>query len=180
MADKPVEKDSGMFKKSRKAREDALQDVLTKGEEIVAEAYISRGIYWQTIVVLVVSVILGIYVFPLGVLLAVTGILMLIYNTLRKEILMLVMTNKRLLMRYGILQIDVVDMRFDKVESIELERMLPGYMMGYANIVISGTGQRYVTIPYVGNARRFRRAYNDLVFADDKAPQEVVVVEDKS
>ena len=85
-----------------------------------------------------------------------------------KEILLMVLTNKRVLVRYGILQVDVVDMRFSKIESIELERMIPGYILGYANVVLMGTGNRYVVIPFVDNALEFRRAYNKLTLVDDE------------
>ena len=81
---------------------------------------------------------------------------------------MLVVTNKRLLVRYGILQIDAVDIHFDKIESVELERMIPGYIMGYSNIVIMGTGQRYMVIPFVANGPELRRAYNEQVLGDKK------------
>ena len=81
---------------------------------------------------------------------------------------MLVLTNKRVLVRYGLLQMEVVDIRFNKIESVELERMPTGMMMGYATIVIMGTGNRYISIPYVANGRRIRRAYNEMVLGEDE------------
>ena len=99
---------------------------------------------------------------------AVTAIIMFAYVTLKKEILMLVLTNKRMLFRYGILQVDVVDLRFSKIESVELERMVPGYIMGYANVIIMGTGNRFVVIPYVENGPEIRQAYNSLTLSDDE------------
>jgi hypothetical protein len=98
-------------------------------------------------------------------LLGVVAVLMAIYAIIKKEILMLVITNKRVLARYGILQVDVVDMHFDKLESMELERMLPGYIMGYSNVVLMGTGSRFIVIPYVANGVAVRRAYNDDIAA---------------
>lgn len=154
---------------SLSARGNDITDMLVKGEEIVAQGQIHAGIYWQSAVVLVFAVFLALFViFELGALLAVVAVLMFAYNAIRQSILMLVITNKRVLVRYGILQIDVVDMRFDKIESLELERMIPGYLMGYANVVIMGTGQRFVSIPYVGNAREIRQIYNQITLADDE------------
>ena len=75
---------------------------------------------------------------------------------------MLVLTNKRVFVRYGILQVDVVDIHFSKIESVELERMPPGFIMGYSNVVIYGTGNRMIVIPYVANGPQVRRAYNEL------------------
>ena len=158
--------------KSRKKKQ-SVDDLLVKGEHIVEQAMISPYIYWQSCAVLFVAVLvaLGIAI-ELGVLLAVTGLCMFAYVTLKKEILMLVLTNKRMFFRYGILQVDVVDLRFSKIESVELERMPPGYIMGYSNVVIMGTGQRYVVIPYVQNGPEIRQAYNRLTLSDEELEDE--------
>ena len=150
-----------------------ITDMLVKGEKIVAEGQIHIGIYWQSAIVLAFAVFMALFViFELGALLAVVAVLMFAYNAIRQSILMLVITNKRVLVRYGLLQIDVVDMRFDKIESLELERMIPGYLMGYANVVIMGTGQRFVSIPYVGNAREIRQIYNQITLSEEQSSAE--------
>ncbi len=148
----------------KKAR--AYEEQLLPGETVLASAAIHDGIYWRALAVFLFSLIVVAFVQELGILLAVVAVLMAIYATILKEILMLVVTNKRVLVRYGILQIDVVDIHFDKVESVELERMLPGYLIGYANVVIMGTGNRYIVIPYVANAVDIRRVYNEQVLAE--------------
>ena len=157
-------KKSGFFQ-----RQGEIDEMLVKGEKVVARAEIhALGIYWKAIAVFIFAVLVGLLVFELGVLLVITALAMFAYATLKKEILLLVLTNKRMLFRYGILQVDVVDMRFPKIESVELERMPPGYLMGYSNVVIMGTGQRYVVIPYVGNGPEIRQAYNNLTLSDDE------------
>ncbi len=158
-----AEKKSGFLK-----RNDDIDQMLVKGEEVVVRADISQFIYWQSAVVFVFAVLVSLVVFELGALLGFTAILMFIYVTLKKEILLLVLTNKRMLFRYGILQVDVVDIRFSKIESVEIERMLPGYIMGYSNVVIMGTGNRYVVIPYVANGPAVRQAYNKLTLVEDE------------
>ena len=144
-----------------------VEDMLVEGEHVVDEAFVHNGIYWKSIAVLIISILIAIFVvIELGMLLAFVALLMFTYETFRKEVLMLVLTNRRIFVRYGVLQVDVVDIRFSKIESIELERMLPGYLMGYANLIVMGTGQRYIVIPYVGNAAEIRRAYNRMTLAD--------------
>ncbi len=151
-----------------------LEERLVKGEKIIARAHISSGIYWKAAAVFTLALVFSLFiVFELGVILAVFGFLMVIHAVLLKDILFLVVTNKRILARYGILQVDVVDIHFDKTESIELERMLPGYVLGYANVIILGTGNRAIVIPYVENAVQIRKAYNEqtLVSEEDREPQ---------
>lgn len=48
--------------------------------------------------------------------------------------------------------------------------MPPGQIFGYANVIIMGTGRRYIRIPFVGNAIEFRRMYDELSLKrEDKA-----------
>jgi hypothetical protein len=152
-----------------KPKVSAAEERLLPGEVIIESAYIHPGIFWKAGAVFVFAVIVAILLpIQLGILLGVVSVIMAIYAIIKKEILMLVVTNKRILARYGILQVDVVDVHFDKIESVELERMLPGYIMGYSNVVIMGTGSRYIVIPYVGNGIAVRRAYNEAVLVKDK------------
>lgn len=160
-------------KKSNVETDSELQERLLKGERVITKAVIHDGIFWQAAVVFVASLLIAFFiVWEIGLLLMCVAVLMALYAAARKSILMLIVTNKRVFARYGLLQIDVVDVHFDKIESVELERMLPGFIMGYANIVIMGTGNRYIVIPYVANARQVRRAYNEQVLTDDESDKE--------
>lgn len=169
-------KDSELPKQSKpkaSRKQVNVDDMLVKGEEIVERAEIHWGIYWKSIAVFIFAVLVAVFVvFEIGVLLAISAFVMFIYATLKKQILMLALTNKRMLFRYGIMQIDVVDMRFSKIESIEIERMPPGYIMGYSNVVIMGTGQRYVVIPYVANGLEIRQAYNHMTLSEEELEDE--------
>ncbi|MAI63010.1 MAG: hypothetical protein CBB87_11135 [Micavibrio sp. TMED27] len=154
------------------SKAEVVENALVKDEEIIIEARIHWAIYLKAIIVFVFSSIVGMMILELGALLFAAAVLMAIHATISREIFMLVLTNKRVFVRYGLLQVDVVDIRFSKIESIELERMIPGYLLGYANVVIMGTGQRYVVIPFVGNATAFRRAYNKVTLDDEELLEE--------
>lgn len=146
-----------------------IEGRLVKGEEVVKSAVIHKAIFWQSIAVLIFAVLVGLFLArELGILLLIVAGLMALYAHARRVVLTFVLTNKRVLVRYGLLQMDVVDIRFDKIESIELERMPTGMMMGYANVVVMGTGNRYISIPYVANGRAIRKAYNDMTLGDEE------------
>lgn len=146
-----------------------MGEMLVKGEKVVERAVIHNGIYWRSIAVMVLSVFVGlVFAVELGFLLAVVSLIMFVLATLHKEVIFFILTNKRVLVRYGLLQVDVVDIRFDKIESVELERMMTGYIMGYSNVVVMGTGNRYIVIPFVANGVEIRRAYNRMVLEDDE------------
>lgn len=146
-----------------------LEDRLIKGEKVVQSAVISNAIYWQSAAVFILAVLVGLFIVKeLGILLLIVALLMGTYALARQKIYMLVLTDKRVLVRYGLLQMDVVDIHFDKIESVELERMPTGMMFGYANVVVMGTGNRYIVIPYVANGRAIRKAYNEMVLSEDE------------
>ncbi len=145
-----------------------LERMLVSGEEIILRARLHGAIYWKAIAVLLVSIFVGFFLVPtLGIMLGVVGAIMLCIAILTQHYLLLAVTNKRVLARYGLLQMDVVDIRLSKVESIDLERMLTGHLFGYASVVVMGTGQRVIRVPFIGNAEAFRRYYNEMVLAEE-------------
>ncbi len=156
------------MKGSSQKQRNVFEERLLKGEEVVSAATISNGIYWKPFAVLLIAIVFAIvFAVELGAVIAVAGILMFVRAVLLKQVFLLVVTNKRLMARYGLLQVDVVDIQFSKIESMELERMLPGYLLGYASVVIMGTGNRLIVIPYVENGVELRRAYNELTLEEE-------------
>jgi hypothetical protein len=163
-----------MMENSAKKRGGSRQTAterLVEGERIVSTAQIHPGIYWKAVAVFIVSLLVLAFIAPeLGLFLALVAALMAAYASARRKVLMLAVTDRRILVRYGLLQVEVVDIHFDKIESIELERMITGYLMGYANIVIMGTGNRLIVIPYVANGVEIRRAYNEMTLGKSANP----------
>ncbi len=150
-----------------------LDDILTKDEEVIMTGNVHWGIYWKPCVVLVFAILVAVFVFiELGIILGLAGVFMLSHAVIKSHMLLLILTNKRILARYGILQVDVVDIRFKNIESVELERMLPAFLMGYSSVIVMGTGNRYIYIPYIGNGIAFRRAFNELVLDEDEVAED--------
>lgn len=140
-----------------------LEDMLVQGETIAAHSRIHGAIYWKGAAVLLFALLVLTQAGLLGGFFILVAAVMISYAVAMRSILMVAVSNKRVFARYGLLQVEVVDIQFDKVESIELERMLPGYLFGYSNVVIMGTGNRYLRIPFVANGPQIRRTYNEMV-----------------
>lgn len=149
-----------------------LQDMLVSGEEVLLRARFHNAIYWKPVAVLILAVLFAVFVAAsLAILLAVVGALWLCVAIMTKHYLLFAITNKRVLARYGLLQMDVTDIRLSMIESIDLERMLPGHIFGYSNVVVAGTGQRLLRVPFIANANVFRRFYNEMVLSDEGSAQ---------
>lgn len=179
-----MSKENNSQKKKRKSRIDNMQtdlfveELLMDGEEIIVNCDVHWGIYWKSISIIIFSILVAIFIFEIGMILLVAGIIGMIHSFIMQKMLLLTLTNKRVLMRYGILQVDVVSMRFKNIESIELERMLPGFVLGFSNVVVMGIGQRFVVIPYLANGVEFRRAFNELTLDDEEEYEETIVEEE--
>ncbi len=157
-------------KKTKSFQDAEVDKMLVKGEEVILRAEFHWAIYWKACAIIALSLLVALLVpivFPIAMLFSACGVVMLIIAKLTQHYMLLVVTNKRVLARYGLLQMDVVDIRLSKVESIDLERMLPGHLLGYASVVVLGTGQRLIRVQYIANAEKFRRYYNELVLAEE-------------
>ena len=168
-------KKGSRLKAIKKSTDFDIESMLTQGEEVVMYSRIHWAIYWKAWAVFLLAFLFLVFIaYELAIVIGVFGVALLMYAVLKKHMLLLVLTNKRIVARYGILQVDVVSMRFKHIESIELERMLPGFLLGYANVVIMGTGNRFIVIPYIENGIAFRRAYNEMVLDDDDIDDQAV------
>lgn len=153
--------------KKKSFQDQEIDKMLVSGEEVLIRARLHGAIYWKSVVILLFALFMSTYIQAFGILFGIVGTISLCITILTQHYLLLAVTNKRVLARYGLLQMDVVDIRLSKIESIDLERMLPGHIFGYANVVVMGTGQRVIRVPYIGNAEAFRRFYNEMVLAEE-------------
>ena len=154
-------------KTAKTAQEREIEKMLVSGEEILLLGKLHKALYWKAVAVLIFAFLMLFYILPFAILFGIVGAIMLCVGILTQHYLLLAVTSKRILARQGLLQMDVIDIRLSKVESIDLERMLPGHIFGYANVVVMGTGQRLIRVPYIANAEAFRRFYNEMALANE-------------
>lgn len=67
-------------------------------------------------------------------------------------------TNKRLVVKVGVLRRRTVELQLSKVEAIAVEQTLVGRMFGYGNIVVTGTGGTKEPFASISGPLKFRRA----------------------
>lgn len=141
-------------------------------EKVMKVARFHWGIYWKGGMVMALAILLGLYVPNLGIFGMCIATAMLGVSYVTKHFMLLILTNKRLLIRTGLLRMDTVQMSLERIESVELERTIPGLLMGYASVVVTGTGSRVMAIPYVDEAYVFRRLTDEQIYAETHKPKE--------
>ena len=137
---------------------------LRDGEELLVEGVISGGIFWKSVAVACLGLVVGLMAWQLGLLLLIVAGIMFLLEFLTRRYLLLILTTHRVLVRYGIVNLDTTQIHLETVESVEVRRTLMGRFLGYASVVVSGTGSRVLIIPYIENADYFRNVLDELLY----------------
>jgi len=148
------------------------RSMLREGETLKRVAQIHWGIFWKSGAVFLLALFLLIKAFPLGVFFTLVSGVMLVTAFLTKHYLILALTDKRLIVRTGILNLETVQMHFNRIESVEVFRPPIGRILGYAMVMVTGTGSRVTGIPYVADADAFRKELDQMIFDRDEKSSE--------
>ncbi len=137
---------------------------LTADEKLITTATIHDAIYWKGVAVIVLGMVMIPTMFQnLGFMLVFVGGIMIALADMARRFLMLAATNKRIFVRSGYVYSDMIELRHSQIESIEVGMMFVGQIFGYGSVIVSGTGQRRIMVPYVKDAIGFRRKVNDVL-----------------
>ncbi len=147
-----------------------LPVALRDGENVLIKGRVSGAIYWKGIVALIISVLVTLIIHPnLGVFLGLAAFAAFLYAFLLSTFLLLIVTNQRVFFRSGLIKVDTVQLRLDKIESVEIQRTLVGHLLKYGTVLITGTGSRLAYIPYLSNAVEVRNVIDDLLYQREKS-----------
>ncbi len=67
-------------------------------------------------------------------------------------------TNKRVMMKSGVMTTRSVELLLNKIEAIAVDQSLLGRMFGYGNIVVTGSGGTREAFSHIQSPLEFRRA----------------------
>jgi len=149
-------------------QENDLPSSLRDGEAVLIKGRISNGIFWKAIVILCIALLLGLVAKPLGIFLTIISLLTFVYEFMLQKFLLLIVTNERIFFRSGFIKVDTVQVRLERVESVEIQRTITGQILGYGTVVLTGTGSRYSFIPYLSNAASVRNVIDELLYQREK------------
>jgi uncharacterized membrane protein YdbT with pleckstrin-like domain len=71
-----------------------------------------------------------------------------------------VITDKRLIAKYGVISTHSIEIRFGKIETVRVTQGLVGKLLRYGDIVVTGTGSTFDPIRNISNPMAFREALN--------------------
>lgn len=71
-------------------------------------------------------------------------------------------TNKRIIVKTGLISRKTLEMNLNKIESVNVDQSILGRMLGYGSITIIGTGGTREEFPNITNPIEFRKKFQEL------------------
>ncbi|HVS27327.1 MAG TPA: PH domain-containing protein [Burkholderiales bacterium] len=71
-------------------------------------------------------------------------------------------TNKRVVIKVGLISRHTLEMNLSKVESVGVDQGIWGRTLGYGSITVIGTGGTRELFPYIANPVEFRKQFQQL------------------
>ena len=107
---------------------------------------------------------------PLGIVFLALGALALAVGFIKRSSTELAVTNRRVIAKFGLVRRSTVELNLAKIESIRVEQSVPGRLLGYGSIFVTGTGSTIEPIPYISDPIKFRQAVQSATDSLRQAP----------
>lgn len=147
-----------------------VEDALTRGEKIIKVGRIHWGIFVPTLGYLTIAFLVGLFFHPwVGSFIVLLTMVPLISSTILYFTTALVLTNKRVFIKFGYFNKDLIQIRISRLESAHLERPFVGQLLGYSTVVVLGTGSGRIPVDYIANGRSFVKELEDITLANEDA-----------
>ena len=148
--------------------------VLADGESVVYRAQISRWKYFFSYsigILLIVGGLIAILFTYFGTDLAVRiagavplviGLVMIFTAVVRRRTTELVLTDRRIIAKRGVISRETVEMNLSKVESLQVSQSLMGRILNYGDVAVVGTGSSLEPLRGVARPLELRRKLGEL------------------
>lgn len=81
----------------------------------------------------------------------------------------LTLTNRRICTKFGIIRRISSDIDLKKVEGINYRQGIFGRIFNYGYVTVRGTGSGEVAVKFISKPRQFKKAVDDLIYAEQAA-----------
>jgi uncharacterized membrane protein YdbT with pleckstrin-like domain len=100
-----------------------------------------------------------------GGILVVMSIVAMIYAIMKRNATEMAVTNRRILIKTGILSRRSIELLLSRVESIVITEPFFGRMLGYGSVIVRGTGGTPEPFDYIARPKEFRRCVQEQIEA---------------
>ena len=140
---------------------------LLPNEQVTYRARVHRIIYLLPVCVLIIAVIVGIASasWIAGGVLGLIGLVLLVPPWIRSISSEFAVTNKRVLVKVGLVRRHSLELLLQKVEGIGVDQGILGRILDYGTITVSGTGGTREAFRMIASPLEFRRQVQSSITA---------------
>jgi uncharacterized membrane protein YdbT with pleckstrin-like domain len=99
------------------------------------------------------------------------GLLVLLAIFINRQSSDFAVTNKRVMMKIGVFNTRSVELLLNKIEAIAVNQSFIGRILGYGDIVVTGSGGTREAFSLIQGPLEFRRAVQSVTDTETKSPQ---------
>ena len=125
-----------------------VEGALVTGEKVVHTGHVSLWGLWH----LIAAGVLLLPVFGLG-------LIFLAIAYIRYKSTELAVTTKRIIVKYGFIRRQTIEINLNKAESIQVDQGILGRLFDFGTLVISGTGTSHAPLTGISEPMAFRKAF---------------------
>ena len=140
-----------------------VESQLTKDEKVIYAARVSNAVYINGIVIGVWGLIFLTFAPPVGWFIILGALVALLIGYLRQTTTELVITNRRVIAKFGVISRTTFEQQLTKIEGVRLKQDLFGRMIGYATVIVHGVGGGNTPIPFIAHPDEFKAALAPLL-----------------
>ena len=127
-----------------------VDSIIGSGEEVLYEGQVS---FWSFLPL----ILLGFILLPLYI-----GPIFWIVALIRYKTTELVITNKKIIAKFGFISRNSIELLLPKIESVQVNQSILGRMFGYGSIVASGAGNPQAPVPGISQPIEFRKKFMEI------------------
>jgi uncharacterized membrane protein YdbT with pleckstrin-like domain len=157
-----------------------IEDNLISGEAITYRGHLHwKVVFWPGLFAVVLDA-LGIYLLwrskfgnveggtsgamaIAGAVLILIGVVPLVVAQIKRASSEFAVTNKRVIVKIGLIKRDTVEMFLHKIESVSVDQNVAGRMLGYGSLALHGTGGTAETFHDIAKPLEFRRQVQEQI-----------------
>lgn len=117
-----------------------IENNLVTGETLVHRGRLHWVIFLWPIIWLLVAIGSAIYIGKYGLLVLILAVITGLASFIRYKTSAFGITSKRVIVKVGFIRINSIEVLLNKVEGIQVNQDIPGRILGYGSITITGTG----------------------------------------
>ena len=123
-----------------------VESVLTPGERVV---HLGRVSAWSQFWLWLVGALLLVFVI---------GLVFWIVAWIRIRTTELAVTERRVIAKFGLIRRDTIEIKVERIESVQVNQSVLGRLLNFGTIVFSGAGTPQLTVPDIAAPLEFRKA----------------------